>query len=82
MITGEGKTPIEVEAYLVATTHGPDGLSAWGGRVTPVNGEPLLPFLRAEALEIRVGGRRARIIFSWVGDSASEIEGLGRAPFE
>ena len=75
-IMAAGMVPVEVDAYLVAT-----GVATWGGRITPLRGESLLPFLRALGLEIRIGKHHAQVVFSSLGASASEIEGLGPAPF-
>ena len=81
MITADGATPVEVDAFLVAKRDRHTGLTTWGGRVTPIKGQYLLPFFRAEGIEIHVDGQSCAIIFTSLGDAASEIQGAGPAPF-
>ena len=81
MITADGTTPLEVDAFFVAKRDPHTGLTSWGGRVTPIQGESLLPSFRAEGVTVHVAGRSCPIIITSLGEASSEIHGPGPAPF-
>ena len=81
MITADGTTPLEVDAFFVAQRDRHTGLTTWGGRVTPIQGESLLPVFRAGGAVVHVAGRSCPIIITSLGEASSEIQGAGPAPF-
>jgi hypothetical protein len=76
MLTADGLMPVEVLAALISKRDRRSLRWAWRGRVTPINGESLLDFLRAENVQLHVAGRPNPCTLTSLGLANSEIEGL------
>jgi hypothetical protein len=81
MLTAEGLTPVEVLAALISRRERRTVRRVWRGRVTPMGGESLLGFLRAENVQLHVAGQPNPCIVTTLGEANSEVEGLGQPTF-
>jgi hypothetical protein len=81
MLTAEGHTPVEVLAALVSTRDRRSHPWSWRGRITPVDGNDLWGFLRADNVQLHVAGRPNPCRVTVLGEANSEVEGLGPPTF-
>jgi hypothetical protein len=81
MLTAGDKTPVEVDAYLIVSRDRSTGKLSWGGRITPVLGESLMPFLFMPDVRLYVRGRGRRVTITLLGEHSSEIQATGEPPW-